>query len=151
MIRAAHRAVSWHTMAEQSAQIPAALRARLSDAIAARGLSVRQVILRLPQRAMATSYRILAGTTSDPHTSTILALCRTIDVDPDELLGARRPALDPEAEALLEDTEALDEADRRLLVKVIRSITGRHGAHPLPSEASSGRPDDGSVSRRSRQ
>jgi len=115
-------------MAEQSAQIPSALGRRLSDAIAARGLSARQAVLNLPQRAMATSYRILAGTTRDPRTSTILALCRLLEIDPDELLDAHRPALEPELRELRDDAEALDEADRWLLIDLVRAVARRQSS-----------------------
>ncbi len=112
-------------MADHSAQVPSALRARLNAAITERGLSVRQVILRLPELTVPTMYRVIAGTTRDPRTSTLLALCRAIDIDPDDLLDALRPALEPEAAALLDDAEALDEADRWLLVDLVRVLARR--------------------------
>jgi len=138
-------------MPTQHAQAPPEFGARLHAAITERGFSVRQVVLRLPGSTATAMYRILAGSTRDPLTGTLLALCRAIDSDPDELLDAHRPVLEPEVEALLDAAEALAEEDRWLLVKVIRSITGRHGAHPLPSEASSGPPSIGSGGRCSRQ
>jgi len=115
-------------MVNQDAPALPELRARLHDAMAERGLAARQVVLRLPRQSMPTVYRIFAGTTRDPLTSTLLALCRTIDMDLDELLDARRPALEPEAEALLEQAKALDEADRWLLVRAIRCVTGHRAA-----------------------
>jgi DNA-binding Xre family transcriptional regulator len=38
-------------------------------------------------RNRATLYRILSGATTDPRTSTMLELCRTLHTDPGELLG----------------------------------------------------------------
>ena len=115
-------------MTTPSTPILSELYARLTDAIAARGLSVRQVVLRLPASTAAAMYRILAGTTSDPRASTLLALCRVIDIDPDELLDTRRAALEPEVEALLDDAKGLDEADRRLLVDLVRAFARRQSS-----------------------
>ncbi len=103
-------------MATQYAQLLSALRAGLDDAIAARGLSARRVVLRLPESAVATAYQILAGPTRDPRTSILLALCRAIDIDPNELLGAHRPALEPEAEG------RLDRAEFRALLDALEGL-----------------------------
>jgi len=112
-------------MPTQHAQALPELGARLHAAIIARGLSVRQVALRLPGSTAAAMYRILAGTTRDPLTGTLRALCRALDIDPDELLDAGRPALDPELAALLVDAEALDEEGRQLLVSLVRAVACR--------------------------
>jgi len=112
-------------MPNQDALVLPELRARLNDALAARGLSLRQVVLRLPAPTGVAAYRIVAGTTRDPRTSTLLALCGAIDSDPDDLLDARRPALEPEAAALLDDAAALDETDCWLLVDLVRAVARR--------------------------
>jgi len=44
------------------------------------------------------------------------------------VLNARRPALNAETEDLLEGAEALDEADRRLLVDLVRAFARRRSS-----------------------
>jgi len=112
-------------MTTQRAQPVSALDAKLKGAIAAHGLSVRQVTLRLPERIVNAAYRVLAGTTRDPRTSTLFALCRAIDADPDELLGHVRPTLTPDVAELYDEAVSLDEADRWLLVGVVRAVARR--------------------------
>ena len=72
---------------------------------------------------------LLAGMIQNSRPSLLrVALSRAVDSDPDELLDARWPALEPEAEALLDEAEALDAADRRLLVDLVRAFARRRSS-----------------------
>ena len=115
-------------MRRQEDRDPTPIADALHRAMRARRLSAREVTRGMPGRQYATTYKILAGTSRDPKTSTLLALCRAIDIDPDELLDAHQPALEPEGEALLDEAEALDAADRRLLVDLVRAVARRRSS-----------------------
>jgi len=115
-------------MHRQEDRDPTPIADALHRAMRARRLSAREVTRGMPGQQYATTYKILAGTSRDPRTSTLLALCRAIEVDPDEMLDAYRPALEPEAEALLDEAEALDEQDRELLVVLVRAVARRRSS-----------------------
>ena len=115
-------------MSRQDDHAPTPIADAIRRGMHARGLAARELARRLPDQNYATMYRILGDASPDLQTSTLLAFCRALEVDPDELLDAHRPVLEPEVEALLDAAEALDEADRWVLVRVIRSINERHAA-----------------------
>ena len=52
----------------------------------------------------------------------MLELCRALDVDPDELLSTALPPLEPELQGLLDAAQGLSEADRWLVVDMLRAI-----------------------------
>ncbi len=93
--------------------------------MAERGLTTRQVVGRFPERHLGTAYRILAGRTADPWASTLVELCRALEVDPNDLFNATRPPLKPELEQVLTQASALSEEDRWLMVDLIRAIRRR--------------------------
>ena len=103
----------------------------LRRAAAERGLTTAALVRRVgPQRA-ATAYNVLAGKSTDPRASTLVALCAALDVDPDGLVGASSPSelSDPELRAALAQTRQLSAEDRRLLLTVLPAIL-RHRATP---------------------
>lgn len=101
------------------------LAGRIQRAMAARGIRPRALAMALGDRHWSTAYRVLSGTTADPLMSTVLDVCRILDVDPDEILGATSPPLEPETQALLEAARALPEEDRWLIVDLVRVVRRR--------------------------
>ena len=99
--------------------------------MAERGLTTREVVGRFPERHLGTAYRILAGRTTDPWSSTVVQLCGALEVDPNDLLGAIPSPLAPELDALLSEARALTEDDRWLIVDLLRSVrqSGDRHAH----------------------
>ena len=86
---------------------------------------------RVRSRPAPTVYRVLAGKSRDPRARTLVALCATLDLDPDRLLGVSGPPElpDPELREALAQTRQLSAEDRRLLLTVLRAIL-RHRATP---------------------
>ena len=86
----------------------------LRRAAAERALIRRELVRWTPRVQAATAYHVLAGTTLDPQVCTPVALCATLDVDLDRLLGVSSPAepRDPELGAALAETRRLPVADR---------------------------------------
>jgi DNA-binding Xre family transcriptional regulator len=95
-------------------------------------------------RNRATLYRVLNGTTTDPRTSTLLEMCRTLHTSPGELLQLAGLHTPPDGGASLLDTSLrqafgelhdLSEDDRWVLLGVLRSIIKERGprrrARPL--------------------
>ncbi len=95
---------------------------RVREAMESRGLQARDLVTRLPEWHLGTGYRILAGKTTDPWTSTVLELCRALDTHPDELLGTTPPPLPAELHELLEAAQGLSDGDKWLVVDVLRAI-----------------------------
>jgi len=93
--------------------------------MAERGLTTREVVRRFPERHLGTAYRILAGRTTDPWSSTVVELCHALKVDPNDLLGITPSPLEPELDQLLAETAGLSEDDRWLIVDLVRAIGRR--------------------------
>ena len=104
---------------------PLNLYANVRRVMEAKGLRPRDIVKRLPARHIGTAYRILAGRTTDPWTSTTLEMCRALGVDPDELLGAAPPQLSPELQELWDAAQRLSEDDRWLVVDMLRAVMRR--------------------------
>ena len=109
---------------------PTDLAGLLKRAIAARGLTTREVVRRVPRRHVATVYRLLAGQTPDPGASTIASVCTALDLDPDELLEVSDPManLDAELRQALDDVQQLSQEDRWVVVNLLRVILARRPA-----------------------
>ena len=95
---------------------------RIQRVMAARGIQPRELAMALGHRHWSTAYRVMSGTTADSLISTIIDICKVLDVSPDELLGVTLPALDPELHALLDAAHALPEDDQWLVVDLIRVL-----------------------------
>ena len=95
---------------------------RIQQAMAARGIQPRDVAMSIGHRHWSTAYRVMSGTTADSLISTIVDICRVLDVDPDDLLGVTLPPLEPETQALLDAARALPEEDQWLVVDLIRVL-----------------------------
>ncbi len=104
---------------------PPSLQANLHRVMRAKKVRRSEVVKRAPDRKGATVYRVLAGTTTDPWTSTVVALCRSLEADPDELLGTTPPQLPPDLQELLDATQGLSEDDKWLVVDVLRAVMQR--------------------------
>ena len=93
--------------------------------MAARGLTLREFIRRVPKRHIGTVYRLVAGRTTDPWASTIASVCEALGCDPDELLGVRpwHEGFTPEERALVSDFYTLLESDtdREWVLAVMRA------------------------------
>ncbi|MDP8922946.1 MAG: hypothetical protein M3O34_08740, partial [Chloroflexota bacterium] len=96
--------------------------ARLGRAIAERGLTRRQVVLRMGAQWRGTAYAVLAGTKPDPRIGTIAAFCNAIEADPDRLLGRPPAPLDPELQGVLDEVRCLPEDDQWRVVECIRDV-----------------------------
>jgi transcriptional regulator with XRE-family HTH domain len=59
----------------------------IHTALKQRGLTVAELLARMPQRDRSTIYRLLSGETRDAKVSTLVVLCRAIGVTPNDLLG----------------------------------------------------------------
>lgn len=106
---------------------PEDLAAAIRRVMATRELTTRDVVKRVPRRHVGTVYRLLAGRTTDPWASTIVALCTALGADPDELLDVRDPTedLDPELRRTLEDLQRLSDDDRWLALDALRAMLAR--------------------------
>jgi transcriptional regulator with XRE-family HTH domain len=104
---------------------PLHLSERIRQVLHERGMATRELITGLGERHFGTGYRLLAGRTGDPWTSTVLEVCHALAVDPDELLQVSRDPLDSELQVLLDQVRRLDEEDRWMLIDVLRSIRRR--------------------------
>ena len=95
--------------------------------MASRGLSTREVVRRVPRRHVGTVYRLLAGRTTDPWASTVVALCTALGADPDELLDVGDPTedMDPELRRTLDDLQRLSDDDRWLALDALRAMLAR--------------------------
>lgn len=105
-----------------SVPCPLGLRHRIGEILRQRGLTVNWLIHHLGRRNRATGWRLMTGRTVDPRLVTVLDVCRTLSVDPDELLEVSRPPLDPEVDELFAAAQALQEQDQWLLVDLIKSM-----------------------------
>ena len=104
---------------------------RIQQVMAARGIRPRELAMALGQRHWSTAYRVMSGATADSLISTIVDICRVLDVDPDDLLGVTLPPLEPETQALLDAARALPEEDQWLVVDLIRVLErGRTRVRP---------------------
>ncbi len=106
---------------------PDDLAAAIRQVMDARGLTAREVVTRVPRRHIGTVYRLLAGRTTDPRASTVVALCTALGADPDELLDVSDPVkgLDPALRRTLEDLKGLSEDDRWLALDALRATLAR--------------------------
>jgi len=98
--------------------------------MAARGLTTRDVVGKLPSRHVGTAYRLLAGRTRDPWTSTMAAMCAALDAEPNELLGVHDATadLEPEIRQVFDDVSKLPVEDRWLVLDVLRAVLRRRRA-----------------------
>ena len=106
---------------------PDDLAAAIRRVMAARDLTTREVVKRVPRRHVGTVYRLLAGRTTDPWASTVVALCTALGADPDELLDVPDPTedFDPELRRTLEDLQRLSDDDRWLALDALRAMLAR--------------------------
>ena len=95
---------------------------RIQRAMAARGVQPRELAMALGQRHWSTAYRVMSGATADSLISTIVDICKVLEVSPDELLGVTPTPLEPETQALLEAARRLAEDDQWLMVDLVRSL-----------------------------
>ena len=107
---------------------------RIQQAMAARGVQPRDLAMDLGTRHWSTAYRVMSGATADSLTSTIVDICRVLDVSPDELLGVTPPSLAPETHALLEAARGLPEPDQWLVVDLVRVLRRKRTGAPSPDE-----------------
>jgi transcriptional regulator with XRE-family HTH domain len=102
------------------------------DVIGARGLRPAEVADRLGGvRNRATFYRVLSGETADPRISTLLELCSALAITPEELLqlaelyrggGHQLKLIDVQLRQALDETEPLDDDDKRLCLALLRAV-----------------------------
>lgn len=118
-------------MTERSADTIAG---RIQQAMAARGVQPRDLAMALGARHWSTAYRVMSGATGDSLTSTIVDVCRVLDVSPDELLGVTQPSLAPETLALLEAARGLPEPDQWLVVDLVRVLRRKRSGAPARDE-----------------
>ena len=106
---------------------PDDLAAAIRRVMAARDLTTREVVKRVPRRHVGTVYRLLAGRTTDPWASTVVALCTALGADPDELLDVGDPTedMDPELRRTLDDLQRLSDDDRWLALDALRAMLAR--------------------------
>lgn len=103
---------------------------RIQQAMAARGVQPRDLAMAPGTRHWSTAYRVMGGTTADPLISTVVDMCRVLEVGPDELLGVTPPPLEPEARDLLEAARGLPEQDQWLVVDLVRVIRRKRTGAP---------------------
>ena len=106
---------------------PDDLAAAIRRVMVARDLTTREVVKRVPRRHVGTVYRLLAGRTTDPWASTVVALCTALGADPDELLDVGDPTedMDPELRRTLDDLQRLSDDDRWLALDALRAMLAR--------------------------
>ena len=96
--------------------------ARIQRVMTERGIQPRELAMALGQRHWSTAYRVMSGATADSLISTIVDICRVLDVDPDELLGVSPPTLEPDTQLLLDAARDLTEDDQWLVVDLVRVL-----------------------------
>ena len=114
-------------MTERSAETTAD---RIQRAMAARGVQPRDLAMALGTRHWSTAYRVMSGATADSLTSTIVDICRVLDVSPDEVLGVAPAPLEPELGSLLDATRRLPEDDQWLVVDLVRVLRRKRTGDP---------------------
>jgi len=123
---------------------PDDLAAAIRRVMSTRGLATREVVRRVDKRHVGTVYRLLAGRTTYPWASTVAALCRALDCDPDELLGVEDALeiLDPDLRNTLTDIQRMEEEDQWLAIDMLRAVLARclHGLHG-PKSSTKAAPD----------
>ena len=107
---------------------------RIQQAMAARGVRPRELAMALGHRHWSTAYRVMSGATGDSLISTVLDICRVLDVNPDDILGVTLPPLEPETRALLDAAQGLSEEDRWIVVDLVR-VLRRRATREQPPDA----------------
>jgi DNA-binding Xre family transcriptional regulator len=85
----------------------------IQTAMHARGVTVAELLARMPQRDRSTIYRLLKGDTRDAKLSTMVGLCRALGVTPNDLLGLAGLWSEP-----ARSTDSLDVRLRRVFAMV---------------------------------
>jgi transcriptional regulator with XRE-family HTH domain len=85
----------------------------IQSAMQARGLTMPDLLARMPQRDRSTVYRLLNGDTRDAKLSTLVGLCTALGVTPNNLLSLAGLWNDP-----ARSTDPLDVRLRRVFAMV---------------------------------